>query len=73
MCFSATRQVTEREVLRVEDLNSNWHDDISFHINAGEVVGFSGLVGAGRTELAKVIFGELPKNSGQVIAGWSSW
>ena len=58
---------TDREVLRVEHLHSNWHNDVSFHINAGEVVGFSGLVGAGRSELAKVIFGELPKNSGSIF------
>jgi L-arabinose transport system ATP-binding protein len=58
---------TEREVLRVEDLNSNWHSNINFHINAGEVVGFAGLVGAGRTELAKVVFGELPKTSGRIL------
>jgi L-arabinose transport system ATP-binding protein len=58
---------TEREVLRVEKLNSNWHNTINFHINAGEVVGFAGLVGAGRTELAKVVFGELPKNSGRIL------
>ncbi len=57
----------EREVLRVENLYSNWHDDVSFHINAGEVVGFSGLIGAGRSELAKVIFGELPRNEGTII------
>lgn len=59
--------ITEREVLRVEGLNSNWHENINFHINAGEVVGFSGLVGAGRTELAKTIFGEYPKKSGRVF------
>ena len=53
---------TDREVLRVEDLDSNWHNGVNFYINAGEVVGFSGLVGAGRSELAKVIFGEIPKN-----------
>ncbi len=58
---------TDKEVLSVENLNSNWHHDINFHINAGEVVGFAGLIGAGRTELAKVIFGDLPKNSGKVI------
>ncbi len=58
---------TDREVLRVEGLHSNWHRNVSFHVNAGEVVGFSGLVGAGRTELAKVIFGDLPKTSGQVV------
>lgn len=58
---------TDREVLRVENLSSNWHRDINFHINAGEVVAFSGLVGAGRSELAKVIFGEMPRNSGRII------
>ena len=58
---------TDREVLRAEDIRSNWHRGVSFHINAGEVVGFAGLVGAGRTELAKVIFGELPKTSGQIV------
>jgi ABC-type sugar transport system ATPase subunit len=58
---------SDREVLRVEKLYSNWHDGVSFHINAGEVVGFSGLVGAGRSELAKVIFGELPKNGGRIF------
>ncbi len=58
---------SEREMLRVENLFSNWHHDVSFHINAGEVVGFSGLVGAGRSELAKVIFGEFAKNEGSII------
>lgn len=56
-----------KEVLRVENLYSNWHDGVSFYINAGEVVGFSGLVGAGRSELAKVIFGEMPKNDGKIF------
>jgi len=65
--FQRRAAATAREVLRVEKLNSNWHHDIDFHINAGEVVGFAGLVGAGRTELAKVIFGDLPKNSGRVV------
>lgn len=58
---------TSQEVLRVEGLNSNWHTDINFYINAGEVVGFAGLVGAGRSELAKVIFGEIPKTGGRVV------
>jgi L-arabinose transport system ATP-binding protein len=58
---------SDQEVLRVENLRSNWHNNVSFHINKGEVVGFSGLVGAGRSELAKVIFGEMPKNSGRIV------
>lgn len=59
--------VTEEEVLHVEGLNSNWHHDVSFYIKKGEVVGFAGLIGAGRSELAKVIFGELPKKSGRIL------
>ncbi len=58
---------TGREVLRVENLRSNYHTDVNFHINAGEVVGFAGLVGAGRSELAKVIFGEFPKSGGKIF------
>jgi len=64
--FQRRRAGTTDEILRVSGLYSNWHQDINFHINAGEVVGFAGLIGAGRTELAKVIFGELPKTRGTV-------
>jgi L-arabinose transport system ATP-binding protein len=65
--FQRRRVDTDREVLRVENLRSHWHDGVSFHVNAGEVVGFSGLVGAGRSELAKVLFGELPRKSGTIF------
>ena len=41
-------------------------DNISFHVKKGEVVGFSGLQGAGRTELAKSLFG---KSYGSCISG----
>jgi ABC-type sugar transport system ATPase subunit len=45
-------------VLRVKNLNSPGNfSDISFDIRAGEIVGFAGLVGAGRSEIAKAIFG----------------
>lgn len=64
--FQRHRASTDHEVLRVTGLDSNWHRDANFYINAGEVVGFAGLVGAGRTELAKVIFGELPKTRGRI-------
>ncbi|MDQ6674457.1 MAG: sugar ABC transporter ATP-binding protein [Chloroflexota bacterium] len=65
--FQRKRAVRERVLLQVEHLDSTWHRDISFEIRTGEVVGLAGLVGAGRTELAKVIFGDLPRSGGRVL------
>lgn len=53
-------------VLQVEHLSSRWHRDVSFSIRAGEILGFAGLVGAGRTELAKVLFGEYRREGGVI-------
>ena len=64
--FDRHPAATDRVVLQVEDIKSDWHKGISFDIKAGEIVGFAGLIGAGRSELAKVIFGELPMTSGRV-------
>ena len=41
-------------------------DNISFKVHKGEVVGFSGLMGAGRTETARALFGADPKQSGKI-------
>jgi rhamnose transport system ATP-binding protein len=41
--------------------------DIDLDIHAGEVVGLAGLIGAGRTELARVLFGITPADSGQIL------
>ncbi|AVX03517.1 spermidine/putrescine import ATP-binding protein PotA [Maritalea myrionectae] len=41
--------------------------DVSFKVHAGEVVGFYGLVGAGRTEVAETIFGMRNKSSGEIF------
>jgi rhamnose transport system ATP-binding protein len=43
--------------------------DISFSVRAGEIVGFAGLVGAGRTEVARVLFGIDRAERGQVLLG----
>ena len=53
--------------LRVENLNSTGVlFDISFEAYRGEILGFSGLVGAGRTELMRAIFGADPFDSGKI-------
>ncbi len=57
-------------MLEVAGLTTDAVSDVSFKVCAGEVVGIAGLIGAGRTELAKALFGALPKHSGEVrIAG----
>ena len=65
--FSRTETTRPEAVLEVANLCSRFHENISFKIHAGEILGFAGLVGAGRTELAKVIFGEIQKRSGDVL------
>jgi ABC-type sugar transport system ATPase subunit len=46
------------EILKVENLSDNRHiNNVSFDLKKGEILGFSGLVGAGRTELMKSILG----------------
>ena len=54
-------------VLEVESLGSaDRFSDVSFSVRAGEVVGVGGLIGAGRTELLKTIYGALPASHGRV-------
>jgi L-arabinose transport system ATP-binding protein len=55
-----------RTVLSVENVSSADVRDISFEVHAGEVVVLAGLVGAGRTELARAIIGDLPLTSGKI-------
>ena len=54
-------------VLRVEHLNAGkMVRDVSFELHKGEILGFSGLMGAGRTETARALFGADPKESGDI-------
>ena len=56
---------TRKPILRVENLKyGNIVNNISFSIYPGEVTGIAGLIGSGRSETAKVIFGELRRNFG---------
>ena len=55
------------EILRVEHLNrKNVLKDINLTLHAGEILGIGGLVGAGRTEAVKAIFGADPIDSGEI-------
>ena len=56
------------EVIRVEGLtHEKMFKDVNFSVRAGEVLGVSGLMGAGRTEIMQAIFGNLPIVSGKVF------
>lgn len=57
----------EGPVLEVKHLNADNVKDVSFTLKAGEVVGFAGLVGAGRTETMRAIFGADKRKSGEVL------
>ncbi|HAH62554.1 MAG TPA: D-xylose ABC transporter ATP-binding protein [Treponema sp.] len=56
-----------RELFRVEHLSGNGDHDISFSLHQGEILGFAGLVGAGRTELMRVIYGASACEGGKLF------
>ena len=57
-----------RTVLEVRNLTlKDGYKDCSFSVKAGEIVGITGLLGSGRTELAETIFGVHAPDSGQII------
>lgn len=53
-------------VLEVRHLTSPDVKDVSFQLRKGEILGFAGLMGAGRTEVARLIFGADPKTGGEI-------
>ncbi|WP_340616771.1 ribose ABC transporter ATP-binding protein RbsA [Xenorhabdus entomophaga] len=53
--------------LEVENLSGSGINNVSFSLFSGEILGISGLMGAGRTELMKVIYGALPKTAGRIL------
>lgn len=54
------------EIFRVENISSEKVQNVSFSLHEGEILGFAGLVGAGRTELAQTICGILPRHCGEI-------
>lgn len=57
---------SDEVILEVEHLCGNGLKDISFQVRKGEILGLGGLVGAGRTELAQLLFGVAKKESGSI-------
>ena len=56
------------EILRVEGLShEKYFKDVNFNVRAGEVLGVSGLMGAGRTEIMQCIFGNMPITGGKLF------
>ncbi len=66
-------RVSDEVLLEVNDLSGEAFHDVSFTLKKGEILGFSGLVGAGRTELMQAIFGYLPVYSGSVKVEGKEW
>jgi ABC-type sugar transport system ATPase subunit len=63
-----TRDGTNKEcALEVQNLTGNGFSDVSFKLYKGEILGFAGLAGAGRTELFTAIFGANKVNSGKIL------
>jgi len=57
-----------KKVFEVRNLNAGrLVRDISFDLHEGELVGLAGLMGAGRTEITRALFGADPKDSGEVV------
>lgn len=53
-------------IMKLNKVSGNGVKDISFDVKRGEILGLGGLVGAGRTELAQLIFGSEPITSGEI-------
>ncbi|PIE76941.1 MAG: D-xylose ABC transporter ATP-binding protein [Clostridiales bacterium] len=54
-------------VLEAKNLSSDVVKDVSFELKKGEILGFAGLMGAGRTEVARILFGADPRKTGQIF------
>ncbi|MEZ0071976.1 sugar ABC transporter ATP-binding protein [Planotetraspora sp. GP83] len=65
--FAREQAATDEVVLDVRGVTTDDVRDISLQVRAGEVVALAGLVGAGRSELAGALVGDLPIRDGQVL------
>ena len=66
--YNRQKHTPGKELLRIEHLSRDGEfSDISFAVHAGEILGISGLIGAGRTEVMETIFGARKPASGKIF------
>ncbi len=65
--YPAPKKTSDEVVLECRHLENTSVHDVSFKLHKGEIIGFGGLVGAGRTELARAIFGADPVTGGEIL------
>ena len=57
-----------KNVLEVKNLSKfGLFENVSFNVRAGEILGFAGLMGAGRSEVMKSVFGDIPCDEGEIV------
>ncbi|MFA6857224.1 MAG: sugar ABC transporter ATP-binding protein [Treponema sp.] len=70
--FTSTK-VSQKVLMEVKNLTGGKFTNVSFSLKEGEILGLSGLVGAGRSEVMQAVFGYLPVYAGSVTIDGIKW
>jgi ribose transport system ATP-binding protein len=65
--YPLSRSIIGNPLLSVENLTGDVVQDVSFTLQAGEILGIAGLVGAGRSEILRMLFGVDPVHDGSIF------
>ena len=68
-----SEKVSNENIMEVKKLSGERFHEVSFNLRRGEILGFTGLVGAGRSELMQAILGILPIYSGEITFEGEPW
>ena len=67
-------KVRDETIMEVRSFSRHgWYQDVNFKLKRGEVLGIAGMLGSGRTELLRGIFGADPVDSGEVLIGGKTY
>jgi ABC-type sugar transport system ATPase subunit len=67
-------QIRDEIIMEVKNLSrQGWYQNVNFNLKRGEVLGIAGMLGSGRTELLRGIFGADPVDSGEIIIEGKSY